>query len=80
MSADEPCPREGSGSGREPAGKQGDGERRREADRRRLAEVFGEVLPESTRDDLDDPAADGPGEGDAHDAVLVRDVPPHHSP
>jgi hypothetical protein len=54
--------------------------------RRRLAEVFGEVLPESTRDDRDEAAAtgrrgDGPGDG-AGDGVgdrwLREQVPPHH--
>lgn len=42
---------------------------------RRRAEVFGEVLPESTRDDRD-PAA--PSEGDASEEWLKRNVPPHH--
>lgn len=42
--------------------------------RRRLAEVFGEVLPEQTRDDADDPVAGGA----AGDERLRREVPPHH--
>lgn len=43
--------------------------------RRRRAEVFGEVLPESTRDDRDlDPRKDE-AEGDNW---LRRQVPPHH--
>jgi hypothetical protein len=57
--------------------------RRRAAERRRLAEVFGEVLPESSRDDIDEPASGGRaarGEDatDDRDADLLRDVPPHH--
>jgi hypothetical protein len=45
--------------------------------RRRRAEVFGDVLPESTRDDRD---PDGPGERsrDATDEWLRTNVPPHH--
>lgn len=31
--------------------------------KRRLAEVFGDVLPESTRDDRDEPGRDGVAEG-----------------
>jgi hypothetical protein len=42
---------------------------------RRRAEVFGEVLPESTRDDRDPQA---PAEGDAAEEWLKRQVPPHH--
>lgn len=42
--------------------------------RRRLAEVFGEALPEQTRDDVDEPSA-----GDAAgEERLRREVPPHH--
>jgi hypothetical protein len=50
-----------------------DAVRRAAAERRRLAEVFGDVLPESTGDDVEDeePSA-------AHDDDLLRDVPPHH--
>jgi hypothetical protein len=53
-------------------------EERAEAARRRArrrAEVFGEVLPESTRDDRDPPA---PAEGDSSEEWLKRQVPPHH--
>ncbi|ROR90004.1 hypothetical protein [Nocardioides aurantiacus] len=47
--------------------------------RRRLAEVFGEVLPEQTGDDRG--GQDRPGEDDrAADERLRRDVPPHHGP
>jgi hypothetical protein len=51
--------------------------------RRRLAEVFGEVLPETTRDERDPdvrparPAGDRPRE-DAGDRWLKEQVPPHH--
>jgi hypothetical protein len=48
-------------------------ERRRR--RKRLAEIFGDVLPGQTADDLD-PATDE-AEGD-HEAWLRRQVPPHH--
>jgi hypothetical protein len=60
----------------------------RERERRRLAEIFGDVLPDSTSDDLEDPSADGArgpgragdgGEGNARDAEILRDVPPHHA-
>ncbi|MFL6159377.1 MAG: hypothetical protein ACJ72D_25100 [Marmoricola sp.] len=42
--------------------------------RRRLAEVFGDVLPEQTRDDI------APESGDvaAAEEWLKRQVPPHH--
>jgi hypothetical protein len=45
--------------------------------RRRLAEVFGEVLPSQTADDVDLPD----GEQDqarSNDEWLRRQVPPHH--
>ncbi|MDQ6934072.1 MAG: hypothetical protein M3130_02050 [Actinomycetota bacterium] len=49
---------------------------------RRLAEVFGEVLPEQSGDETDDTdaarAADDPG-GRGTDAWLHEQVPPHHS-
>jgi hypothetical protein len=47
-------------------------------EKRRLAEVFGDVLPESTGDDLD---AQEPGAARDHergDAWLRDQVPPHH--
>ena len=44
--------------------------------RRRLAEVFGEVLPETTRDERDSEPT-GRGESDA-DTWLRDQVPPHH--
>jgi hypothetical protein len=42
--------------------------------RRRRAEVFGDVLPESTSDDLE---PERPGDA-ATDDWLRRNVPPHH--
>lgn len=47
--------------------------------RRRLAAVFGDVLPETTKDerDVDDPPAQGSTE-DRTDAWLRAQVPPHH--
>jgi hypothetical protein len=46
----------------------------REKRRRRLAEIFGDVLPEQTRDDADEPGT-RPG---GNDERLRREVPPHH--
>ncbi len=54
--------------------------RERAARRRRLAEIFGDVLPEQTRDDAGDPA-DRPadrGASDPGEEWLRRQVPPHH--
>lgn len=45
--------------------------------RRRLAEIFGEVLPESTRDDRPEDAERPAGES-ASDGWLRDQVPPHH--
>ena len=45
------------------------------ARRRRLAAVFGEVLPETTEDERE-PSA--PSVTDASDAWLEEQVPPHH--
>ena len=47
--------------------------------RKRLAAVFGDVLPETTKDerDSDDPPAQGSAE-DRTDAWLRAQVPPHH--
>jgi hypothetical protein len=45
--------------------------------RRRRAEVFGDVLPESTHDDRDPDGSRGPS-GDATDEWLRSNVPPHH--
>ena len=53
-----------------------DARSRREAERRRrLAEVFGDALPETTRDERD---PDGPREGRDQDQWLKDQVPPHH--
>ena len=50
--------------------------RRRElARRRRLAEVFGDVLPEATRDDTPDPPDTGSG---ADERWYTDNRPPHH--
>jgi hypothetical protein len=47
-----------------------------------LDEVFGDVLPEVTRDDRAEPGADSTGsrrgDAEARDEDLRRDVPPHH--
>jgi len=51
---------------------------RRESDverRRRLAEVFGEVLPETTSDERDPEPPEGETAGDSW---LRSQVPPHH--
>ena len=50
----------------------------REARRRRLAEVFGDVLPEQTSDDAAEPGARGDGDADPGEEWLRRQVPPHH--
>jgi hypothetical protein len=47
------------------------------ARKRRLAEVFGDVLPETTSDERDPQAADERDE-DARDAWYRDQVPPHH--
>jgi hypothetical protein len=46
----------------------------REARRRRLAEIFGDVLPEQTSDD----AAEPESRPDGDEERLRREVPPHH--
>jgi hypothetical protein len=46
----------------------------REERRRRLAEVFGDVLPEQTSDDAAEPQT----RPDGDDEWLQREVPPHH--
>lgn len=47
----------------------------RERRRQRLAAVFGEVLPEQTRDDRTEE-----DRSESADDRLRRDVPPHHGP
>jgi hypothetical protein len=49
----------------------------REERRRRLAEVFGDVLPEQTSDDTAEPETSGERE-DRSEEWLRRQVPPHH--
>jgi len=46
----------------------------REERRRRLAEIFGDVLPEQTKDDAAEPDA----QTEADDERIRREVPPHH--
>ncbi|MCW2857756.1 MAG: hypothetical protein JWR52_3371 [Marmoricola sp.] len=46
--------------------------------RRRLAEVFGDVLPDQTTDETGPDAADPAGQVDASEDWLLRQVPPHH--
>ena len=48
--------------------------------RRRLDEVFGDVLPEVTRDEAGDPADERPGQGREApgDEWLRANRPPHH--
>lgn len=53
-------------------------ERQRAAARRRLAEVFGDVLPSTTGDEAD-PSEDA-GSASRRDDELRREVPPHHLP
>lgn len=50
----------------------------RAARRRRLAKVFGEVLPEQTRDDADEPREIAAEITDPGEEWLRRQVPPHH--
>jgi hypothetical protein len=42
--------------------------------RRRIDEVFGDVLPDTTSDEREDPGAGG----EASDRWLREQVPPHH--
>jgi hypothetical protein len=46
--------------------------------RRRLAEVFGDVLPDTTSDERDDAASSGVSEETAQERWLRSQVPPHH--
>jgi hypothetical protein len=58
---------------------EGDFADRAEAERRRRrAEVFGDVLPESTRDDRDPDSAQERSSDVAADEWLRSNVPPHH--
>lgn len=45
--------------------------------KRRLARVFGDVLPETTSDERDPSEGDGSGES-AGETWLKAQVPPHH--
>ena len=51
-----------------------DDEAERRERRRKLAEVFGEVLPETTSDERDDASPEEP----TRDVWLRDQVPPHH--
>ena len=46
--------------------------------RRRLAAVFGDVLPGATRDDVAEPGSEPVGERQRAEEWLRRQVPPHH--
>ena len=52
--------------------------RERAARRRRLAEIFGEVLPEQTGDDTEPGDADRRARDKVQEDWLKRQVPPHH--
>jgi len=57
-------------------GEKGSAERSDAERRRRQARIFGDVLPETTRDDRADAWERDSGEGS--DDWLRRQVPPHH--
>jgi hypothetical protein len=67
-------PHEPDGRSTEPTADDPDEQRRR---RRRLAEVFGDVLPETTSDEREDDPSD-PADETSQDRWLRRQVPPHH--
>jgi hypothetical protein len=46
--------------------------------RRRLAAVFGDVLPEATSDDRAEPGSEPAGDQQRSEEWLRRQVPPHH--
>ena len=46
--------------------------------RRRLAEVFGDVLPQTTSDERDPAEPSSRGGKDDGDTWLLSQVPPHH--
>ena len=46
--------------------------------RRRLAAVFGDVLPEATGDDRAEPGSEPAGEKQRSEEWLRSQVPPHH--
>jgi hypothetical protein len=46
--------------------------------RRRLAEVFGDVLPDTTSDERDDAASSDGADETAQERWLRSQVPPHH--
>ncbi len=65
-----------SDQAREPDVGQGRDETQEER-RRRLAAVFGDVLPDTTSDERDD-FGDRRGDDDATERWLKAQVPPHH--
>ena len=73
---DEPDPAQPESTEPDPTGPAEDSKQESEwARRRRLAAVFGDVLPETTEDERETSA---PGATDASDAWLEEQVPPHH--
>ena len=55
------------------------GRQRSEAERsRRRAAVFGDVLPDRTDDERDEPDSDPAGAVEGSDQWLRQQVPPHH--
>ncbi len=55
-----------------------DDARSRAARRKRLAEVFGDDLPDQSRDDLPEPSERDSDTGESSEEWLRRQVPPHH--
>ena len=49
-----------------------------EARRRRIAAVFGDVLPDTTADEREPEGSDDSGERSDGDSWLRAQVPPHH--
>jgi hypothetical protein len=62
----------------EPPAEHAQDEEADEVRRRRRAEVFGDVLPEGTRDDRGDGWSEREPGGEASEQWLRRQVPPHH--
>lgn len=70
--ADEPREEPGAADAAE-AAEARDAARAERERKRRLAEIFGDVLPDSSRDDTDEA-----GERGTSEEWLKRQVPPHH--
>lgn len=62
------------------AGRQADRQRQQETveRRRRMAAIFGDPLPERTRDEVAEGDTDAVRGGPGHDDWLRSQVPPHH--